>query len=252
MLTTYITDTRRLLQNPAPASGGLYDDPLLTSAINKARRHAAIKGEILRRIGTISTVANQREYSFADIDIGDSEETGIAGVLNVRRINRVVGSGELRVRGVSWEWFDSYCLCNPVPEGDQTNPGSRVPRLWAQYGQGGSASAEISGQSGSFYLDPLPDDIYVLKTDNQCYPIPLEDDDTIEAISAMFTDAIPFFAAWYVLLSAQNQARRADAEAYYKYGMDYISTARDGANPVVNRPNFEQGQDPAQRGKAGR
>lgn len=251
MLTTYITDTQRLLQNPAPASAGLYSDGQITAAINKARRHLAIKGEVLRKIGTISTVANQREYSFATINIGTAATTGVAGILNIRRINRVVGSGEQRLDAVSWEWFDAYCLNDPIPEGNQNNPGSRYPRTWAQYGQGGSASAELSDKSGSFFLNPLPDDVYELKTDSLCYPIPLADDTTLEALSVLFTDAVPFIAAWYILLGSQNQARRSDAEAYYKYGMDYITTAREGANPSVNRPIFEQGNDPAQRGKAG-
>lgn len=251
MLTSYITDTQRLLQSPAPATAGLYSEGQITAAINKARRHLAIKGEVLRKIGTISTVAAQREYSFATIDIGVAATTGLAGVLNVRRINRVVGSGELRLDAVSWEWFDAYCLNDPIPEGNADDPGSRYPRTWAQYGQGGSASAEIGDISGSFYLDPLPDAIYELRLDCLCYPITLTDNNTVEAIPPMFTDAVPFIAAWYILLSAQNQARRADAEAYYKYGMDYIGVGREGSNPSVNRPIFEQANDPAQRGKAG-
>lgn len=251
MLTTYITDTQRLLQNPAPSASGLYSDAQITAAINKARRHLAIKGETIRRIGTISTIDATRTYSFATINIGVAATTGIGGILNVRRINYAVGDGEQRLDAVSWEWFDLYYLNNPVPLGDANNPGSRTPQQWAQYAQGGSASTDLSDVSGTVYINPLPDGVYDLRCDCQCYPIPLTDNTTVEATPAMFTDAVPFIAAWYVLLGAQNQARRADAEAYYKYGMDYIGVGRDGANPVVNRPIFEQGEDPAQRGKAG-
>lgn len=251
MLDTYITDTQRLLQNPAPATGGLYTTAQITAAINKARRHLAVKAEAIRRIGTISTASGTRVYSFDDIDIGVEATTGVAGILNVRRINYAVGDGEQRLDAVAWEWFDQYYLNNPVPLGDQNDPGSRYPRQWSQYGQGGSSSAELTDTSGTIYINPLPDDTYELRCDCLCYPSPLEDDATVEALPALFTDAVPFVAAWYVLLGAQNQARRADAEAYYKYGMDYWQTGREGANPVVNRPIFEQGIDPAQKGKAG-
>ena len=251
MLTTYITDTQRLLQNPAPSAGGLYSDAQITAAVNKARRHLAVKAEAIRVIGTISTVAAQRAYSLGAINIGVEATTGISGILNVRRINYAIGDGEKRLDAVSWEWFDLYYLNDPVPLGDQNDPGSRWPRQWAQYAQGGSASAELSDTSGSIYINPLPDDIYNLRCDCLCYPVPLENDDTVEALPVLFTDAVPFIAAWYVLLGAQNQARRADAEAYYKYGMDYVGVGREGANPSVNRPIFEQAPDPAQKGKAG-
>lgn len=252
MLTTYITDTQRLLQNPAPSASGLYSDAQITAAVNKARRHLAIKAEAIRKIGTIATIAATREYSFANINVGVAATTGIAGILNVRRVSYAVGDGEKRLDGVSWEWFDLYYLNDPVPLGDQNNPGSRWPRQWAQYAQGGSASTDlVSVGSGSLYINPLPDDIYNLRCDCQCYPVLLTDDTTVEAIPAPFVDAVPFIAAWYVLLGSQFQARRADAEAYYKYGMEYVGIDREGANPVVNRPLFEQAMDPAQKGKAG-
>lgn len=251
MLDVYTTDTRRLLQNPSPASAGLYSTADITAAINKARRHLAIKGECIRRIGTISTVSGTRSYSFGGVDIGVAAVTGVAGILNIRRINYVVGDGEKYITPRPWEWFDQFCLNNPVPLGDQNNPGSRTPRVWAQYGQGGSASSGLSNTSGSFYIDPLPDDVYDLRCDCQCYPVPLVDDTTVEAIPVVFTDAVPFIAAWYILLGSQNQARRADAEGYYKYGMDYVGVGRTGSNPAVLRPQYEQADDPAQSGKAG-
>lgn len=251
MLDAYITDTQRLLQNPAPASGGLYSSAQITAAINKARRHLAVKGEAIRRIGELDTVNAQRVYSFASINLGVSATTGIGGILNVRRVNYVVGDGEKRLDAVSWEWFDLYYLNDPVPLGDTNNPGSRVPKQWAQYAQGGSAFEGLSDTSGSIYINPLPDSVYSLRCDCLCYPVPLEDDTTIEALPVVFTDAVPFIAAWYVLLGAQNQSRRADAEAYYKYGMEYVGVGREGSNPVVNPAIFEQGIDPAQKGKAG-
>lgn len=253
MLANYILDTQRLLQNPVPTTG-LYSDALIISAVNKARRQLAASSECIRKIGTISTVDLQREYEFSDVDIGDSDVTGIAGILNIRRINFVTGDGEKYITPRSWEWFDQYCLNDPVPLGDQNNPGSRWPRTWAQYSQGASLDAELSGSTGTFYLDPLPDGVYDLKCDCLCFPVQLTttgDDEEPEALPALFTDAVPFFAAWYVLLGSQNQARMADAERYYKYFKEYENRARNGANPAVLRPQYEMADDPAQKGKAG-
>lgn len=244
MLTTYITQTQRLLQNPAPSTG-LYSTASVTDYINVARKQLAGEGECVRRIGTIDTVVGQREYSFADIDIGASATTGIAGVFNVRRINFASGDGQLYVNPRPWEWFDQYCLNTPLaPTG--------VPTTWSQYGQGGGAPSGGSFQSGSFFLDPIPDVIYTLYCDCVCYPITLVDDDTREAIPFIFTDAVPFFAAWYALLSNQTQARRADAEAYYGYYQEFLKRARTIANPSVLAWQYEQNPDPAQSGKAGR
>lgn len=250
MLDSYILDTQRLLQNPVPTTG-LYSDALITSAINKARRQLAAKSECIRKIGTISTANATREYEFSDIDLGVSATTGIAGVLNVRRISFVTGDGEKYITPRPWEWFDQFCLNTPVPLGDQNDPGSRWPRTWSQYGQGASLDASLSGSSGTFYIDPLPDSVYVLKCDCLCFPNALAEDDDVEALPALFTDAVPFGAAWYVLLGSQNQARMADAERYYKYFNEYQELARNGANPAVLRPQYEMAGDPAQKGKAG-
>lgn len=251
MLDEYITRTQRLLQNPAPATG-LYSTTSVTDYINIARKQLAGEGECIRVLGTIDTVTDQRAYSFADIDIGVSATNGIEAVFNVRRINYGVGDGQAYVTPRAWEWFDQYCMNDPVPFGSD-NQGARYPQVWSQYGQGGAAPAGGVGayQSGSFYLNPIPDSVYTLYCDCVCYPITLVDDTTPEAIPYPFTDAVPFFAAWYCLLSTQLNARRADAEAYYGYYKEFLARARQLSNPTVLGWQYEQGQDPAQAGKAG-
>lgn len=251
MLDEYVTRTQRLLQNPAPATG-LYTTELIESYVNIARKQLAGEGQCIRRIATIDTVVGQREYSFADLNTGVAATTGIEGAYNVRRINRASGDGQVKLAGRAWEWFDQYCLNNPVPIDQNATPGSNPPETWAQYGQGSAAPAVGSGQSGSFYLDPMPDDIYTLYCDCNCYPIELADDTTFEAIPYPFTDAVPFFAAYYALLGSQMQARRADAEAFYGYYQTFLDRARNISNAAVLTWQYEQAQDPAQQGKAGR
>jgi hypothetical protein len=250
VLDEYVTRTQRLLQNPAPATG-LYSTALVTDYVNIARKQLAGEAQCIRRIGTLATVIGQREYSFATISIGNPTVTGIAGAFNVRRLNYVVGDGEQYVTPRPWEWFDQYCLNNPVPIDPSGTPGAHPPTSWAQYGQGSAAPSGGSGQSGSFYLDPIPDDIYTLRGDCACYPVTLADDNTVEAIPYPFTDAVPFFAAYYCLLSSQTQARRADAEAYYSYYQTFLDRARNISNAAVLTWQYEGAQDPAQKGKTG-
>lgn len=252
MLDEYVTRTQRLLQNPAPATG-LYSTALVTDYVNIARKQLAGEGQCIRRIGTIPTVVGQREYSFAAINVGVPATTGIEAVYNVRRINYATGDGQQYITPRPWEWFDQYCMNNPVPVDYNATPGSNPPISWAQYGQGSAAPVTGGpGQSGSFYLDPIPDDVYTLYCDCVCYPITLDTDAAVEAIPFPFTDAVPFFAAYYALLAAQLQARRADAEAYYGYYQTFLERARNISNAAVLTWQYEQAPDPAQQGKAGR
>ena len=248
MLDDYVTRTQRLLQNPAPATG-LYPAATVKDYVNIARKQLAGEAQCIRKIATIPTVVGQREYSFANLSLGVSATTGIAGAYNIRRINYGIGDGQQYVTPRPWEWFDQYCLNNPVPIDYSAPPSSRPPKRWAQYAQGSAAPAAGSAQSGSFYLDPIPDDIYTLYCDCACYPITLVDDTTVEAIPYPFTDAVPFFAAYYALLSAQTQARRADAEAYYGYYQTFLDRARNISNAAVLTWQYEGATDPAQRGK---
>lgn len=249
MLTEYITRTQELLQNPAPAIG-LYPTASITRYINIARKQLAGEAACIRVLGTIDTADAQRAYSFATINVGVSASTGIEAVFNVRRINYGVGDGQRYVVPRPWEWFDQYCMNNPVPTATD-DQGARFPQQWSQYGQGGAAPSGGAFQSGSFYINPLPDGVYTLHCDCSCYPIDLADDTTKEAIPYPFTDCVPFFAAWYTLLSSQMQARRADAEAFYGYYQSFLDRAIKIANPAVLTWQYEHGMDPAQQGKAG-
>jgi len=251
VLDEYVTRTQRLLQNPAPAQG-LYPTTVIQDYVNIARKQLAGEAQCIRRIGTIPTVVGQREYSFASVDLGTSATTGIAGAWNVRRINYGLGDGQQYVTPRPWEWFDQYCLNNPVPVDYSSTPGSHPPTTWAQYAQGSAAAASGSGQSGSFYVDPIPDDVWTLYLDCACFPITLVNDTTVEAIPYPFTDAVPFFAAYYALLGSQTQARRADAEAYYGYYQTFVQRARNISNAAVLTWQYEMADDPAQNGKAGR
>ena len=207
----------------------------LTGWINTARSQLAGEAECVRVLGTIPTILNVRNYNFASINTGVAATTGVQGALHVRSMRYAVASGFQWVAPRAWEWFELYDLNNPVP-------GACPPREWAQYGQ---------GQTGSLFVDLLPDQIYTLTLDCVCVPIPLVDDTTVEAIPYPFTDAVPYFSAYLALLSAQMGARRADAEAMFGYYQTFTQRARQFSNPSLLRGNYEQSADPTMQAKLG-
>jgi len=146
-----------------------------------------------------------------------------------------------------WPWFTLFELNTPVPA-------SGPPKTWSQFGQGaapnGLAATSING--GNFYVSPIPDDVYQLNCHTACYPIPLVDDTTVEAIPFFWTDAVPFFAAYFALMSAQTNARMADAANMYKgHYNEFMERARKQSNPDINTWMYRQAGDPAQAPKMG-
>ncbi len=247
MLTSYLAQTRSLLQLPGTQSTSLYSDADLTRFINTSRGQVAGEGECIRVVGTISTVVGQRPYRFQDVNVGVAAATGVQGVINIGSMSYAIASGELWMTPRPWPWFTLYELNTAVPQ-------SGPPKTWAQFGQGAAPSgvALTSINGGSFYVSPLPDDVYQLNCNSVCYPIPLVDDTTAEALPYLWTDAVPFFAAYFALMSAQTNARMADAAQMYKgHYNEFMSRARRQSNPDVNTWMYRQAGDPAQGVKMG-
>ena len=243
-LTIYQSRLQNLLQYPSTAATQLYATADLTTWINQARLQLAGESECIRRMGTISTVVDQREYSFSGINTGVAATTGVAGVMNVRMMNYDVGTGQQFIYPRAWEWFMFYNLNNPVPS-------SGAPVEWSQFKQGSAGTSTQSDATGSFYLDPIPDFIYGLNLDCVCYPIELVDNNTIEAIPFEWTDAVTFLAAYYALLSSQTSARVQDAERQFNFYTAFVERARKAANPSVNRWMYQQSPDPTMLQKLG-
>ncbi len=249
MLANYLTDTQNLLQNPG-ATTSLYSVTSVTRWINIARGQVAGESEGIRVIGTISTVIGQRTYNFSAINTGVPATNGVQGVIHVRRVSYNVGqntqglAGQQWITPRPWEWFDLYHMSNPVPA-----PGP--PEVWSQFGQGSAGTGTGTTATGSFYVDPPPDAVYQLNCDCVCYPIALVDDTTVEALPYLWTDSVPFFAAYYAYLSSQTGARQADAERMFNHYKEFLQRARQAANPSVNRFQYEQASDPAQPAKMG-
>jgi hypothetical protein len=246
VLTQYLTLTQSLLQNPA-APTTLYPTALLTNFINIARGQVAGEGRCIRKIGTLSTVIGTRNYNFSGITF---TAAGVQGAINVRRIMYNVGAGQKWIKGKSWEWFDFQRFNNPVPT-------SGAPTEWAQHDAGSAGTGSITGVgtgtmlSGSFYLDPIPDMTYVLNCDCCCYPIALAADTDAEALPYLWTDAVPYFAGYLALMSAQTSTRLQQAQQLFALYEQFMARARDFANPDLNNFAYPQSQDPFKTNRLG-
>lgn len=254
MLSSYITLTQNLLQLPgAPTS--LYSTANITLWVNIARGQLAGESQSIRRRFSFTVLPGTSEYSFATI--GGTLPSGISGIIHVRRLAFQVGQQASGVpayqwfRPRPWEWFELYHAGNP----GELQPGP--PQVWAQYQQGSSGGGAITGvgtgtmPSGSLQIAPVPDGVYTVQADTVCYPAALAADTDPEVLPYLWTDAVPFYAAYYALLSAQTSARMADAERYLGYYTQFVARARRAATPDVLPFIWEQSTDPTMANQLG-
>ena len=185
MLAAYLKQTRRLLQLPGTQSTSLYTDADLTDFINISRGQIAGEGECIRVMATIPTVAKQQALPLPGFNFGVPATTGVQGIINdpqhqlPGRHRRVVDDAApvavvLAVRTAT----------TPVPQ-----PGP--PTVWSQFGQGAAPSgvANTSINGGSFYVSPIPDDVYTLNLNSaSATRIPLALDTDVEALPYFWTD----------------------------------------------------------------
>lgn len=230
-LTAYQTATKLLLQSTTNAAGLLYTDANLTTWINTARGQLSGEAECIRNYATLALTAGTRQYNFSTVTLG-SPSTGIQGILRIQQALAGVGSGLVMVYPRPFPYFTLYALNNPVPV-------TGLPTMWSQFGQ---------GVNGTIFVDPVPDQAYTLTLDTVCYPIPLVDNSTAESIPYPWTDAIPYFAAYYAFMSAQ---RPEDAKRMYQMYEQFVQRARTMSNPDVLPYAYVQTPDQTMPNKLG-
>lgn len=235
-LATYLTLTNALLQNPS-ATNNLYNQVLITEYINQARVWLAGDSDAIKVIGTYSlTIGSQGPYPFSGITLpGSSVTTGVQNVLKVRQQWYIVGDGQLWFRSRPWPWFSVYHMNSAVID-------SGPPKAWSQFGE---------GENGTLYIADTPDDTYAIRADCVCIPIPLTDDATVEAIPAPWTTAIPYYAAYLALLSAQTGARVQDAAKMLQLYQTFMQGARKQSTPDIMPTNFNGVPSPVRANQLG-
>lgn len=217
MLTQYLTRTAQLLQNPA-APQPLYSESDLTGYINEARGQLAGTAECIRAAGLLVLTQSVIPYQFSDIT--GPAGAGIGQVIHVRNLWQMLGSGGYHyVSPRPYPWYAVYEANNPLIQSQQG-----PPVVWAQYGQ---------GVAGSLYISPAPDQTYTCATDSVWLPTPLATDGDPEAIPYLWTDAVPFLAAWFALIASQTGARSAEADKMLERYGEFMTNARRSATPDI-------------------
>lgn len=219
-LNAYITATQRLLQNP-PGSTALYSTADLTSYINLARGQLAGEEGCIRALASLALVGGIASYAFSLLGLGVPATTGIQGAFKVQQINAVVAGGQIALDNWAWPWFMRYYL-------GTTGITPARPQNWSQLGQ---------GVSGTLYFSATPDQAYTMSCDTVCQPIQLNTDQDVEAIPYPWTDAVPYYAAYYAYMASQRQE---DADRMYLRYEDFATRARKISTSGVLPQNFDQ------------
>ena len=224
MLNQYLAITQSLIQTPA-SPVPLITTALLTTYINLARGQIAAQGECVPAIGAINTTTGVSGYQFTTIQFSPTDAPSIKNAIAIRMINLVTATGQQRLVVREWPWFNNYIIARPV---ENTGP----PKIWTQYRQG--------SPQGVIFIN-IPNAVYSLAIDAICVPVDLVDDTTPEILPYLWTDAVPFYAAWYAFMAFQRQA---DADHMLERYTQMMGRARSGVTPGVLPGTYSQGPDP--------
>lgn len=164
----------------------------------------------------VAAQPGQEVYTFASVNaIIQANNPGIQGIVAVQDIALSWGSWKPMLRNIgAWSQFQAWCRAWNVGQ-------ENYPVAWSQFGQ---------GAAGSIYLFPIPSVIAQMDWDCYCYPINLVTDDDAEAIPYPFTDAVPYYAAYWAYMSVQNQDM---AEVMWSNYKRQMAEARSFATPSI-------------------
>ena len=228
MLTAYLQTVRRIMLNDQRFERVNNFD--LVDWVNIARGQVAAESECIRVYSTLAVDDTAQQYPFSAV-VFPAGTAGVAVVQAVRDITWQVAGGRKKVYSREWEWFNRYVLSTPVPVAGS-------PKHWAQYGQ---------GTQGTLFLNLL-DTSYSLFLDTVCLPSSLNSDADPEALPGLWTDAVPYFAAYMGFLQQGDNAR---SDSMMKlYGV-FMQRARDGATPSELPHQFAGVPDPTVGNKLG-
>jgi len=135
-------------------------------------------------------VPQQEVYPFSTFDaIIQTNFPGVKEIIAIQSLAISWGSWKpvMKFQG-AFTLFQAYCRAWNLGQ-------SNWPAVWCQYGQ---------GSAGSIYLFPIPSEIAQMDLDCYCYPIDLLVDSDVEAVPHPFTEAIPWYAAYWAYLSIKD------------------------------------------------
>ena len=228
MLIYYQQVTRRLLLNDQTFAR--FNDFDLRDWIGIARRQVAGEDEAIRVYSTLAIAQSTQQYLFSAITF-PAGTAGVGQVQAVRDITYQIAGGAKRVYSREWEWFNRFILANPAPV-------PAAPKYWCQYGQ---------GTQGTIFVN-LPDMPYTLNLDAVCLPATLSSDADPEALPALWTDAVPYFAAYMGFLQVGDKD---NADHMMQLYQAFVQRARAAATPSELPHQFSGTPDPTVGNKLG-
>lgn len=209
MLTAYITQTQRLLNDEAAQ---FYQTSDLTAFINIARNTIATQTDCLVSNGSLATVNGQQTYGLAAL----TPPAGLQNAINVRSIISVIAGVGAKLESRPWAWFLNYELNGPAYSATGT------PTVW---------SMQNLGSMGNLWFSPTPNGTVLMNVEASWIPVALTTDATPENLSYPWTDAVPYFAAYLAYTNAQRQT---DAQKMLGLFNAFVKAARIGVTPEIN------------------
>lgn len=215
VLSQYLTRTQRLIHD---FGGRVWPQNDVIDNINVARRQLAAETGCIRLIlpsgtGQVQTVIGQEVYPFSAYNAFAALTPGVASILAVRNISVVWGSTRPTLRYLPWGMFQAQLRAVQVAA-----PGP--PSYWTQF---------AFGASGSVYFFPVPSQVQAMDWDTLCLPITLQQDADPDAIPDVWTDAVPYYAAY---LCYSNMQRLEEAKAAFQVYSMFVKRASAFATPA--------------------
>ena len=194
-LSNYITQCRRLLHD---ANGNFYSDSELTDYINEARNRLVRDTGCLRTIQTTSTVTNQETYAFSSLPNGEQ-------TMDVININLYWGYSRLPLLYRPWTDFNAQL------------------RYWQNY-TGRPIAFSMYGPT-SFYLGPIPDQVYTMELDTVLEPLPLVTGTDVDPIPVPWTSPVAYYASHTAKFKEQSYG---EAEIFRQQYLKHVQSVLTG------------------------
>lgn len=194
-LAQYITQCRRLLHD---ANANFWSDQELTDYINDARNKLVRDTGCLRTIQTSATVTNQETYTFASLPQGDQ-------TMDIINLNLYWGSTRIPLRYLPWTDFNAQL------------------RYWQNY-YGRPVAYSMYGPQ-TFYLGPVPDEVYTMELDTVIEPTALVNAADTDTIPDIWTSPVAFYACYTAKFKEQSYG---EAEIFNQQYMKKVQSVLVG------------------------
>ncbi len=194
-LAQYITQCRRLLHD---ANANFWSDQELTDYINDARNKLVRDTGCLRTIQTSATVTNQETYTFASLPQGDQ-------TMDIINLNLYWGSTRIPLRYLPWTDFNAQL------------------RYWQNY-YGRPVAYSMYGPQ-TFYLGPVPAEVYTMELDTVIEPTALVNATDTDTIPDIWTSPVAFYACYTAKFKEQSYG---EAEIFNQQYMKKVQSVLVG------------------------